>query len=86
MSKISAIWRAPFKAQEPLPDELKLNSRTVDIYAVGPGSGESILVVIGKKLVFGVDCCNALVLPRRGKGKSLLEAVCSKLPRSAVAL
>ena len=41
------------------PDSLRVEDRTVQVHVVGPGYGECVLIIIGKRIVLGIDSCSA---------------------------
>ena len=57
---------------------LNVKDNTIDFYLAGPGFGECILLVIGKKIMIGVDCCYGIQQPYKSS-LSLLEDIFSEI-------
>lgn len=61
-----------------LPDVVRTDSLEVEVHLSGPGYGECTLIVIGGKVVLGIDCCLAMVHETLTK-PSYLESVINGL-------
>jgi hypothetical protein len=44
-----------------MPRTMTVSDFSLDFHVMGPGYGEAIVVVIGKKIIFGVDSCHSLI-------------------------
>ena len=58
-----------------LPQQIKLQDDSVRVHLVGPGFGESALIIIGQKIAIGIDCCQSLVQQRKDKPSYLDEQI-----------
>jgi hypothetical protein len=56
-----------------LPHEVELSNDTIDVHLAGPGYGEGVLIVIGEKIIIGMDCCKSLVQQQKKAEPSYLE-------------
>lgn len=57
---------------------ISIEDNLIDFYLIGPGYGECIIVVIGNKVVIGIDCCVAIQQPYNSSS-SLLDEIFSKI-------
>lgn len=83
---MSLQWISTLPRQIHMPTSIDLGNPIIRVFVVGPGYGEAIVVQIGDGLIFGVDCCNALVSRDPVSGCSMLEKIFSKLSSSALAI
>lgn len=53
---------------------LNVKDTIIDFYLAGPGFGECVIIVIGKKIVIGIDCCYGIQQPYNSR-LCLLEEI-----------
>lgn len=53
---------------------IEIEDDSIDIYVVGPGFGECVVIVIGKRFVIGIDSCYQVLQPY-GESSSLLDHI-----------
>jgi len=65
-----------------LPDEVQVDSFTINVHIAGDGFGEALVITVGRRFLIGIDCCEVILQ----KGEDIdhfLETELKKLRKDA---